>query len=245
MNTLYANRSIYRSYTKSKNLYPFNLSIDETDLFIQTSKPHLKKDAEFIVNKTRKIIVNHIKKYPTFKDSLKPLENNPSFHPVIKKMINASKLANVGPMAAVAGALSQETGEFLLKHCDEVIIENGGDIFINKKGQFTTGIYAGKNSPFSNKLAIKLNIKEGLGICTSSSQIGHSLSFGNADAVTIISKCSYTADAFATSLCNMVKSVEDIEKAIDHAKKFKSIEGLMIIIKDKIGIYGDLELVRL
>ncbi len=242
----YHNRSIYRSLSLNKNhLRSFRITIKETDLLIKASKKNLYKKAEKKIMEVRAGIKDYIKKNPDFLTSLVPLKKNKSKNPVIDNMLKASKKANLGPMAAVAGAFSQEVGNHLLKFCNEVIIENGGDIFIKTDSESITGIYAGKNSPFSNKVGIRLKKNSSFGICTSSGTFGHSLSFGNADAVSVISENAYTADAFATALCNMVKSCDDIEKTLDFASEQNDITGVVIVFREKIGAVGDLELVNI
>jgi len=163
---------------------------------------------------------------------------------IIKLMVCSSKTANVGPMAGVAGAIS----EILCRKCiefgfDAGLIENGGDIALFGDRNFKVKIYAG-NSPFSNKFFISLNPAKLfpdkiLGICTSSSSVGPSVSFGDSDATTIIANSPAIADAFATSLGNLVKNDEEsIEDVIELGKKFKEIYGICIIVKDKIGAWN-------
>jgi len=163
---------------------------------------------------------------------------------IIKLMVCSSKTANVGPMASVAGAIS----EILCGKCiefgfDAGLIENGGDIALFGDRNFKVKIYAG-NSPFSNKFFISLNPAKLfpdkiLGICTSSSSVGPSVSFGEGDATTIISNSPAIADAFATSLGNLVKNDEEsIKEVIELGKKFKEIYGICIIVKDKIGVWN-------
>jgi len=48
-------------------------------------------------------------------------------------MMKVSQVAGVGPMAAVAGALAEYVGQDLLKLTPNVIVENGGDIFLKIK----------------------------------------------------------------------------------------------------------------
>ena len=110
-------------------------------------------------------------------------------------MIFAAQAAGVGPMAAVAGALAEQVGQRLLKSTSEVIIENGGDIFIGARQILTVGVYAG-GSPLSLKLGLRIDPAKGIrGICTSSGTVGHSLSFGKADAVCVLSDSCALADA--------------------------------------------------
>jgi ApbE superfamily uncharacterized protein (UPF0280 family) len=148
-------------------------------------------------------------------------------------------------MAAVAGAISEMTANELLKYSGEVIVENGGDIFLSTKTTRTVGIYAG-NSPLSNKLTIEIEPgKSPLGICTSSGTVGHSLSFGKADAAVIISKDTFLADAAATAVGNRVRTPDDIENALAFAASIQGVVGALIIIGDKLGVWGDIKLSRL
>jgi ApbE superfamily uncharacterized protein (UPF0280 family) len=146
-------------------------------------------------------------------------------------------------MAAVAGAIAEMVGMELLQYSDEVIVENGGDIFIKTNVPRKVGIYAG-NSPLSGKIAIKIYPEETpAGICTSSGTVGHSLSFGKADAVVVVSRDAFLADAVATAVGNRVKNPSGIKDAVDFAAGIDSVEGVLVIIGDKLGAWGKIELV--
>ncbi|HOH54381.1 MAG TPA: UPF0280 family protein, partial [Fervidobacterium sp.] len=130
-----------------------------------------------------------------------------------------------------------EVGRFLLDKfdCNEVIVENGGDIFIKNVNPITTAIYAG-NSPLSGKIG--LEIPPGVhGVCTSSGTVGHSFSFGKADAVTIVCDSASISDAFATAYCNMLKDEKDIEKVLKSALN-EYVQTIVIVYRDKVGIVG-------
>jgi hypothetical protein len=159
-------------------------------------------------------------------------------------MAEAARRAGVGPMASIAGAVSEFVGRDLLAFSDQIIIENGGDIFLKTSKKRVMGIYAGERSPFTGKLAIEIPPGDkGLGVCTSSGTVSHSLSFGNADAVLIISDNTALADATATAAGNAVKSAYDIEKGIELARAIEGVKGVLIIIGDKFGSWGDIKLV--
>ena len=53
------------------------------------------------------------------------------------------------------------------------------------------------------------------------------------------------ADAAATALGNLVHTPRDINKALELAPTIPLIEGALIIVQDKIGIWGNLELLPL
>lgn len=226
------------------NYDSFILQIEETDLWIGISKGFLDKGLEksllkFLEEK-RKILKDYIIKDPVFGSTLIPYhvkEGTPDF---IQKMSKLSFLAGVGPMAGVAGAFSQLAGEYLKnKNIPEIIIENGGDIFTSGINEIKIGVFAG-GSPFSNNISLEIELKQrDMGICSSSGAFGHSLSFGKADIVTIISENVITADLFATAVCNKIKKKEDIEEIINELKCVKEIEGALIILEDKLGAFGN------
>jgi ApbE superfamily uncharacterized protein (UPF0280 family) len=159
-------------------------------------------------------------------------------------MADAAKKAGVGPMAAIAGAIAEFIGRDLVAFSDEIIVENGGDIFIKTKVTRRVGIYAGESSPFTGRIAIEVPPDEkGLGVCTSSGTVSHSLNFGRADAICIISGNTALADAVATIAGNAVKNKDDIKKGIEIAKSIDGIKGALIIVRDKMGSWGKIKLV--
>ena len=234
----------YRAYSGSGDLVSFRVEVKETDLFI-SAESDLSDKAISCVKILRAQLEKHIEKYPDFKDSLRPVSVPDDAPLVVKDMAEAAKRVDVGPMAAVAGAFAEHVGKELLKHSAQVIIENGGDVFISSKKPRTIGIYAGK-SKFSEKIGIRIKAKETpCGICTSSGTVGHSLSFGRADAVAVLAKSASLADAAATAFCNRVKNKDDIDGVLGLAKKTKGIDGVLIIIGGSLGAWGSVKIVEI
>ena len=148
-------------------------------------------------------------------------------------------------MAAVAGAVADFVGSELLKHSREVIVENGGDIFLKISRPITVGIFAGA-SPLSERVGIKIEpSNDPCGICTSSGTVGPSLSFGTADAATIRAKSAALADAAASAVGNAVQTADDIQKALDLGQSLGCIDGIIIIKDDKLGVWGNMELTEI
>jgi hypothetical protein len=84
-----------------------------------------------------------------------------------------------------------------------------------------------------------------LGICTSSGTVGHSLSFGKSDAVCVLSKSAALADAAATAVGNIVREKKDIERGLERGKEIEGVSGVLIIVGEKMGAWGDIHLTRL
>ncbi len=233
----------YRNWQRPSDLQSFRIQHGETDLQIFATKD-LRRLASSLVLKYRDQIEQTINSFPTFRTSLKPVSFTSEFE-MINAMIRNAGYAGVGPMAGVAGAIAEFVGLDLLSHTREIIIENGGDIFMKTGRDRTLLVYAGEDSPFSDKIKIRLagNGKE-LGVCTSSKKVGHSKSFGNTDAVVLIADSAVTADAFATAVGNIVRTEEDIAGAMDFVKGNADVQGGLVIIGDKLGIWGEIELLN-
>lgn len=234
----------YHNLIKTEDLTPFRVTIRETDLFLLAQRK-LESETREAVIRYRWQIEEYIRNHPEFLTSLTPMGNEPHAPKIVKEMLKASRLANVGPMASVAGAIAEFVGKDLISFSPEVICENGGDIFIASSKERVVGIFAGK-SPLS--LKVGLRIKPGdtpLGVCSSSGTVGHSMSFGRADAVCVLSKSAALADAAATSIGNLIKGKGDIERGLNYGSHVEGVIGVLIILGEVMGMRGELELARL
>jgi hypothetical protein len=240
---MYLHRT-YRNFDKNEKLIPFQVSIKETDLYLKARK-NLEKETRGFVSLYRGHIENYIISHPDFEKSLVPLPNDLHAPLIVQEMLRASSLVGVGPMAAVAGAIAEFVGRALLRFSSEVIVENGGDIFVSTAEEIIVKIFAGA-SPLSQKIGIKVLPSEmPLGVCTSSGTVGPSLSFGKADAVTIVSPSTALADSVATAVGNRVKKADDILFTLKVAESLPGIKGVVIIVGEKMGVWGNIELLKL
>ncbi len=234
---------LYRaSHQLKEDWHVFHVRYRETDLWIR-ARQSLEDQALDAVLKYRRQIEDTISGSPEFLHSLTPLGDQPLAPAIVRRMLRAARAAGVGPMAAVAGAIAQAVAEDLRAHTPALIIENGGDCFLDIQETVTVGVYPGAASPFRNRLALVFAAHRfPLAICTSSGTIGHSLSFGKADAVTVVARDGALADAAATAVGNLVKTRKDVAPALDAARSIEGIEGALVVMGDKLGVWGDLEL---
>lgn len=238
----YADRT-YRTSHAAKDLVYFRVTAGETDLYIG-ARAVLEREAMAAVLRARERINGQIAVRPRFKTSFEPLSVHGDEPEPVMQMLRAGELASVGPMAAVAGAIAEYTGRALLEYSPEVIVENGGDVFLMGDRERVVAIHAG-DSPLSGLLGVKLLPKNGMGVCTSSGTVGHSVSFGRSDAALVAAKDCALADAAATRLGNLVRTGGDISAALDTITALDGVEGALIIIGDSLGVKGELELVTL
>jgi ApbE superfamily uncharacterized protein (UPF0280 family) len=231
----------YRHWIEGKDLAAFTVTVKETDLYIRAAS-NLQRKAQRLVAKYRSQLERYIEKNPEFQTSLTPLTVPDRAPQIVSDMIEAGRKAGVGPMAAVAGAIAEYVGRELLAYSPEIIVENGGDIFLKILTKRTVGIYAG-DSPLTGKIGLEISPRDTpLGICTSSGTVGHSLSYGRADAVVVIAPSAALADAAATAIGNRVNRPDDIENALESGQSIHGLKGMVIIIGKSIGVRGDVKL---
>jgi ApbE superfamily uncharacterized protein (UPF0280 family) len=231
----------YRRIITGKDLVSFEIEIKETNLYIRATS-NLKTKAFRLTHKYRNQLEGYIARHPEFATSFVPLPVQGDEPAIVKAMLEAGLKAGVGPMASVAGAIAEFVGLELLHFSPEIIIENGGDIYLKSLQKRVVGIYAGE-SPLSGQIGLEIEPQETpLGICTSSGTVGHSVSLGKADAVVIISPSAILADAAATAIGNRVRKESDIVPGLESAKDIPGVTGVIIIKGDKMGSRGNVRL---
>lgn len=234
---------LYRLETTAEGLFPFNVTYRESDLLVWAEKD---LSALTLKELTRlyEELASFIKKHPRFQESLVPYGVPPEAPTIARDMAAASELFGIGPMAGVAGAFADHIGQYLGETSPEVLVENGGDLYVASNRERLVGIFAG-NSPLSGKLALRLPPSpDGTGLCTSSATVGPSLSLGKADAAVVLAESAVLADAAATALGNAIRKPEDIQQALESVVSAPGIIGCLAILGENLGAAGALEICR-
>ena len=242
-------RRLYRRTLKNERLSSFTITLKETDLWIAVSSSSYSSDLPDRIERylftLRQTLEVYLGQHPLVRKSFDPCLLDSDAPPIMVKMAQAANLADVGPMAAVAGAIAEDVGLFLSQSVPEVIVENGGDIFLQVQESYLVGIYAGR-SPLSGRLALKISSDQSpLGICTSSGTIGPSFSFGCADAAVAVSSSTALADAAATALGNLVTKDVGFENALTYARTIEGLSGVILICGKEIALWGNIEVTKI
>lgn len=233
----------YREWTHTSDLVTFNVQVGQTDLQIR-AHADLTGQATEVVRRLRRELECYISAVPEFADSFSPLPADPEAPIIVQSMLQAALDYDVGPMAAVAGAVAQEVGRELLRRSPDVIVENGGDIFLRMSRPVRLGLYAGERSPFSRRIVLKLDCAgRERGVCTSSATVGPSVSFGKADAVVTVAESAALADAAATAIANSIQSADDLQNVLEVEQANGKLLGCLAVIGEHLGAYGDIEIV--
>jgi len=189
----------------------------------------------------RKILEAYIARHPAFGTSFEPIDLLPAAPEVARRMARAARLVGVGPMAAVAGTMAQLAAEAGL-NCGaaEAIVDNGGDIYLRASSPAIIALHTGTKG-LADRLAFSLQPADTpVAICSSSGKMGHSTSLGQCDLATVVARDASLADAAATRAANLVRTVDDVDSALESIMEIEGIDGLMIVKDDRVGLAGHL-----
>ncbi|NYT01198.1 MAG: UPF0280 family protein [Methanosarcinales archaeon] len=163
--------------------------------------------------------------------------------PIVWEMAAAGAAFGIGPMSAVAGTIARKAVVAMMDAgASYAMVDNGGDICVLSDWPVLVGIYAG-SSPIGNVALEVPPQDEPLGICTSSGTVGPSISFGCADAATVIARDASLADAGATALGNAVTSNSSLEECFAAVDR-PGVQGALVIRGREMALWGDVPEIR-
>jgi ApbE superfamily uncharacterized protein (UPF0280 family) len=229
----------YRAVMEPEGLVCFEVKIGQSDLYVCAGRD-LSGRAGASLAARRAELEAYLSAHSSFGTSFKPVPATSGAPGIVLDMALAAELFDVGPMACVAGAISQWVGTDLLEFSDEVIVENGGDIFIAGCTKRRVRVFAGDGSAGIDILVDPA--AEGIGVCTSSATVGPSVSLGGADAVTVVAATATLADAAATAIGNVVLRPQDISRGLDMASSLEGVDGAVIVLQGSMGAWGKVEI---
>lgn len=237
-------RSIYRRRVRADDLVSFQVTVKETDLMI-LAEEDLHEEAREIVLTQRLRLEEYIAGHAEFMTALIPLAEEETAPSIVRLMCRSSFPAGVGPMASVAGAVAEHVGRELRERSGEIIVENGGDVYLAGERPRVVAIFTAE-SGLGSRLGLSVAPGGGaMGVCTSSGKFGHSLSLGEASTATVVAPSAALADAAATAVGNRVRGRDGLEKGMDFARSVEGVAGAVIVHQGRVSAWGDLELVSL
>ena len=224
---------------KTEGLFKQVFQHKETNCTIISDKEDAIKTAISSIKYHRKKLEKYVLNHPKFLYSLQPVsvEKGPK---IARLMADASKKANVGPMAAVAGVLADLAVEDMVLAGSKVaVVENGGEISAFSNRPIDTALLAG-DSPLSKQIGFRLE-EFPIGVATSSGLYSHALSFGEAEAVTVFAVNAGLADAVATAVGNLIRGDDcrgAVERGINEALGIEGVRGIFILYRGIVGKAG-------
>ena len=243
----YVDRS-YRTLQAGSDLRYFRVRVKETDLAIGIDNDSYDDSlialCENEIRRLRAGLEAYIDVHPEFRSALAPLDLLPGAPPIAVSMGKAGWQAGVGPMAAVAGAFAEAVGLTLKEKVKQVIVENGGDIYMDTSSPRLVSVFAGQ-STFSHRIALRIHPDESPLDMHLLRDSGAQSCFGKADAVVIKGTNTALADAVATGAGNRIQTQDDFMQAIEYAQKIPGVTGVLAVAGEHLAAWGSIELVPL
>jgi ApbE superfamily uncharacterized protein (UPF0280 family) len=234
-------RSLYRNRVAASDLLRFQIVVKETDLLVLSTRDISDLVRETVLTQ-RDRLERYIAGNPEFRDTLVPIAVSGAAPGIVKTMALAGRLAGVGPMAAVAGAVCEAVAAGVGGGVRELILENGGDLYVASTRERIIGIFAGSEGTVGLRVAPE---RTPVGVCTSSGKIGHSLSFGDSAAATVLARSCALADAAATAVGNRVRGRHGVREGLAVARDIPGVLGVVVMRDGQIGAWGEVEIVGL
>ncbi|MEM3734652.1 MAG: UPF0280 family protein [Nitrososphaerales archaeon] len=232
---------IYQIY--QRGLYRAKARIKESNLNVISDKEEAINIAIQTIYNQRILLEDYIRKDLRFRYALKPIRPIEDAPEAAKLACRAAEEAEVGPMAALPGALADLAVKSMGKiGCRVKVVENGGEVSAATDREICVALYAG-NSPISSKIGFVLEASCLMaGLATSSATISHAISFGEADAAVVYAEGAALADAAATRICNVVRGDDEaaVQKGLEEADKIDHIYGVFIVKGRYVGRKGRL-----
>lgn len=229
------------------SLYEYGIAIEESQIHVKSDSKEAIYECIKDVRQHREELLRHIQKHPDFPYALKPVEITKHAPRIVERMAESSRMAHVGPMASVAGALADLGLESMLRCGATVaVIENGGEIAAFTETPISVAVVS-ESLNVSGKIGFYITQEDcPVGIATSSSKTGHAISFGEADSVTVAADDASLADAAATAICNSVvgRDIEvSVQRGLRRSREIRGVRGALIVREDLAGLAGRLPMI--
>ena len=223
-----------------------HFEIGETAVTVISDEEYISV-AEQAIFEARERILRKISEDPFFMTTYDPYPVSDEDDDLIRRMCEASQLADVGPMAGVAGAVAVFAVEKMAEAgAPYAIVENGGDIAMKTDRDVTVGVF--QDDERFRELAFRIPKRDGIfGVCSSSGNIGPSVSFGKSSISTVFSDNVILADACATALGNllMVGEANEMSSALEKIGNIAGVDGCAAISNGLFAMFGDVpELIK-
>ncbi|MFP5259322.1 MAG: UPF0280 family protein [Acidobacteriota bacterium] len=223
----------------------FQVVVAQTDLYV-VARRNLAREIGDFVSELRAGLSTYLLLHPNFQHSFTPVAADAAAPAIARDMAEAAARFGVGPMAAVAGAFAQAVADRFVGESPELLVENGGDIYLHGSRERIVALLA---KPVEGaRLALRFDATSlPAAVCASSAKVGPSLSLGQADMVTVVADRGAVADAAATALANLLVTAEDMEGVLAAAQGMAKagVRGAFVQLGELVGLVGDVEIVAL
>jgi uncharacterized protein len=172
---------------------------------------------------------------PAIRTSKRPIQVPGDAPPIVQEMVAAAGRAGVGPMYSFQGAVTDHVGRFLTRSTTEVTVSTGGGYFIAGKKRQKLTVFRGLDG---GSLAVVVPpSRSGVGVATSASHGKIAL-----DGIAVIATSCMLAEAASAGVQAILPKQGGLRSALMYLKKVPGVLGGMVLVGDRIGLAGGLEI---
>jgi uncharacterized protein len=170
-----------------------------------------------------------------FQTSKRPLPVPEDAAPIVRRMVELSARAGVGPMFSFQGALTEFVGEMVARRLREVVVSCREDRFVVSRRRARLPV---QRASAANGGSLAVVLKPALGPHGIYSTLGN----GSGDGLVVVATSCILADAAAAAATAILARAGRLDAALGHLNGIPGVHGAIVLRGDRIGVAGSLEL---
>jgi len=184
-------------------------------------------------------IQSYALRYPEFRRSKRPIAGTPADAPdIVREMVSSASDAGVGPMFTFRGAVTDQVGRFLAGSLAEVTVSCDGDYFIQTRKRMKLAVRRHGGEPIA--IAVEPS-RGGLGASTT---LGRGRGGGGPDGLAVLATSCMLADAAAAGVQALLPKPDGFKLALRYLRQVPGVRGGVVVVGERIGVAGGLEIAR-
>lgn len=210
--------------------------------FTVHASDNLRDEARISALKQFELLDAYGASHPDFKTSFVPVEVEDDAPQIIRAIAEAAEATLVGPTVAMPGAVVEEVARDLSQLTKQVIVSAEGDTFIvgNKSRSF---VVRRPSNLGEDGVAVRVSSNDHRAFFTSTGRERVDPHIGNAAAIAVVAERGALACAAASAMGYAMKSREDVDRALEVARRTEGVAGALVLADERIGVWGDIEFV--
>lgn len=210
----------------------FDIQVEDLTLHI-TAKDDFAEESRAAALGFWEQLQSYALRDPGFRTSKRPLRSVADDAPqIVKEMTRAATGAGVGPMFTFRGAVVDQVGRFLGEQLSDVTVACGGDHFLKVRKRAKLAVKRRGGGPI---VIVIEPVDEGIGVSTTTGR-------GGPDGLAVIAASCMAADAAAAGVQAVLPKPDGFGMALHYLRQVPSVQGAVVVVGDRIGLVGRVEI---
>jgi ApbE superfamily uncharacterized protein (UPF0280 family) len=174
---------------------------------------------------------------PQFRTSKRPVDVRDDAAPLIREMAETARMAGVGPVFTIQGAITDHVGRYLARSLPEVLVSSGGDYFIRSKRRMKLVVH---HTPDGRPLSVVVDPRHATnGVSTTFGR--DQLPARSVDGLTVLASSCMLADAASAAAMAILSRPNELRQALAYLREIPGLHGAVVFQGERIGVVGGLE----